>query len=59
MCSNNSKTARINSYNASFNISALGYGDAVLVKSGICFLDNDYNTLAFIQQINKLINILI
>ncbi len=38
---------------ASFNISALGYGDAVLVKSGICFLDNDYNTLAFIQQINK------
>lgn len=38
---------------ASFNISALGYGDAVLIKSGICFLDNDYNTLAFIQQINK------
>ncbi len=38
---------------ASFNISALGEGDAVLVKSGICFLDNDSDTLAFIQQINK------
>lgn len=38
---------------ASFNISALGEGDAVLVKSGICFLDNDKDILSFIQQINK------
>lgn len=38
---------------ASFNISALGEGDAVLVKSGICFLDNDMDTIAFMQQINK------
>lgn len=38
---------------ASFNISALGEGDAVLVKSGICFLDNDKDTLSFMQQINK------
>lgn len=38
---------------ASFNISALGEGDAVLVKSGICFLDNNRDTIAFMQQINK------
>lgn len=38
---------------ASFNISAIGEGDAVLVKSGICFLDNDRDTIAFMQQINK------
>lgn len=38
---------------ASFNISALGEGDAVLVKSGICFLDNDKDILSFMQQINK------
>lgn len=38
---------------ASFNISAIGEGDAVLVKSGICFLDNDMDTIAFMQQINK------
>lgn len=38
---------------ASFNISALGEGDAVLVKSAVCFLDNDKDTLYFMQQINK------
>ena len=38
---------------ASFNISAIGERDAVLVKSGICFLDNDMDTIAFMQQINK------
>lgn len=38
---------------ASFNISALVEGDAVLIKSGICFLDNNIDTLAFMQQINK------
>ncbi|MDE7314699.1 MAG: DNA-3-methyladenine glycosylase [Mucispirillum sp.] len=38
---------------ASFNISALGAGDAVLVKSAVCFLDNDKDTLYFMQQINK------
>ena len=38
---------------ASFNISALGLGDAVLIKSGICFLDNDNDALSFMQNINK------
>lgn len=38
---------------ASFNISALGIGDAVLVKSGVCFLDNDDDALLFMQHINK------
>ena len=35
---------------ASFNISAIGEGDAVLVKSGICFLDNNRDTIAFMQS---------
>lgn len=38
---------------ASFNISAVGEGDAVLIKSGICFLDNDDKSIAFMQQVNK------
>lgn len=38
---------------ASFNISALGKGDAVLIKSGICFLDNSDDVLSFMQHINK------